>query len=158
MSDSSKKDRVTGVVKFFNYSRGYGFIKRKGDDHFVHVTNIRNGDVLLEDEEVQFKPVSGDDGLQAVEVERLDPPSMEKQSGVVKFFLKDKAYGFIDRPGMADVFFHETDVDSLPEGQKYPEEGCEAEFFVQEGRDGRSRAYRVTIVDSDEEEVDREDS
>jgi CspA family cold shock protein len=58
----------TGTVKFFNQSKGYGFITEDGSqkDHFVHVTGlideIREGDV------VEFELQQGKKGLNAVDV------------------------------------------------------------------------------------------
>ncbi len=36
-------DRETGIVKWFNNSKGFGFIEREeGDDVFVHFSSIRD--------------------------------------------------------------------------------------------------------------------
>ena len=57
-----------GTVKFFNESKGYGFITEEGveKDHFVHITGlideIREGDV------VEFDLKDGNNGLNAVNV------------------------------------------------------------------------------------------
>ncbi len=58
----------TGTVKFFNQSKGFGFITEEGSqkEHFVHVTGlideIREGDV------VEFELQQGKKGLNAVDV------------------------------------------------------------------------------------------
>ncbi|WP_088341769.1 cold-shock protein [Robiginitalea sediminis] len=58
----------SGTVKFFNESKGYGFITEDGSDkdHFVHVSGlideIREGDV------VEFELQRGKKGMNAVEV------------------------------------------------------------------------------------------
>jgi len=62
-----------GTVKWFNDSKGYGFISRpSGDDVFVHFTAIvGNGfRTLQEGEEVEFELKETDRGLQADKVVR----------------------------------------------------------------------------------------
>ena len=68
-------ERVTGVVKWFNGTKGYGFIAPDGgsEDVFVHYSSIqgeghRN---LDEGERVEFTIEQGDKGLQAANVVQL---------------------------------------------------------------------------------------
>lgn len=64
-------ERETGTVKWFNSSKGYGFIQRdKGDDVFVHFRAIRGeGYRSLEDgQRVEFTVNEGQKGLQAEDV------------------------------------------------------------------------------------------
>ncbi len=60
-----------GVVKWFNESKGYGFIQRaSGEDVFVHFSAIQ-GDgyrTLAEGAGVEFDVEQGPKGLQAVNV------------------------------------------------------------------------------------------
>ncbi len=58
----------TGIVKFFNESKGFGFIKENGTDkeHFVHVTGLI--DKINEGDEVEFELKEGRKGLNAVNV------------------------------------------------------------------------------------------
>jgi CspA family cold shock protein len=64
-----------GVVKWFNASKGYGFIERDetGKDVFVHFTGIlaEGYKTLREGQRVQFKIEEGKKGLQAVDVTEL---------------------------------------------------------------------------------------
>lgn len=63
-----------GTVKWFNNSKGYGFIAQEsGNDVFVHFSAIegQNGfKSLNEGEEVEFEVVQGPKGLQAANVRR----------------------------------------------------------------------------------------
>ncbi len=68
-------DRETGTVKWFNSSKGYGFIEREeGDDVFVHFSAISADGfrTLDEGQRVEFKVTQGDKGLQAEDVTILD--------------------------------------------------------------------------------------
>ncbi len=68
-------DRVTGTVKWFNASKGYGFISNdEGEDLFVHFSSIRdNGGyrTLEEGQEVEFTIGEGKKGPQAQDVVAL---------------------------------------------------------------------------------------
>lgn len=67
-------DREVGTVKWFNDTKGFGFITREsGDDVFVHFTSIRGeGYRTLDDgQQVEFEVVEGDKGLQAQDVVAL---------------------------------------------------------------------------------------
>ena len=64
-------ERETGTVKWFNDSKGYGFIEREqGEDIFVHFRAIRGeGYRTLEDgQSVEFTVTEGDKGPQAQDV------------------------------------------------------------------------------------------
>ena len=61
--------RLKGKVKWFNDKKGYGFIvKEDGKDVFVHINDINRGDILLENEEVEFELAPGKNGEKAVNV------------------------------------------------------------------------------------------
>ncbi len=64
----------TGTVKWFNSSKGFGFISRdEGDDVFVHFKSI-NGEgykSLDEGDQVQFEVEQGPKGLQANNVSKV---------------------------------------------------------------------------------------
>ena len=67
--------REQGVVKWFNDTKGFGFIQRNGgDDVFVHFRAIQ-GDghrSLRYGQRVEFSVVKGKKGFQAEEVQHLD--------------------------------------------------------------------------------------
>ena len=66
--------RYKGKVKWFNESKGYGFIQREeGADLFVHYTNIvgKGFRTLKENDEVEFEVNEGPKGLQAVNVSKV---------------------------------------------------------------------------------------
>jgi CspA family cold shock protein len=58
----------TGKVKFFNESKGFGFIKENESEKefFVHATGLI--DKIKEDDDVTFELVEGRKGLNAVDV------------------------------------------------------------------------------------------
>ena len=57
-----------GTVKFFNESKGFGFIVEEGNnsEHFVHVSGLI--DEIRENDEVEFELQEGRKGLNAVNV------------------------------------------------------------------------------------------
>jgi CspA family cold shock protein len=64
-------DKVTGTVKWFNSSKGFGFISREGgDDVFVHFQAIISEGyrTLQEGQKVEFTVTQGQKGPQAQEV------------------------------------------------------------------------------------------
>ncbi|MCU0370856.1 MAG: cold shock domain-containing protein [Bacteroidales bacterium] len=58
----------TGTVKFFNDSKGFGFIKDDASDkeYFVHVSGLK--DEIKENDKVSFELQEGRKGLNAVNV------------------------------------------------------------------------------------------
>jgi CspA family cold shock protein len=64
-------ERIVGTVKWFNATKGYGFIGRdSGDDVFVHFSAIQmEGYKRLEpNQRVEFSVEEGPKGLQAANV------------------------------------------------------------------------------------------
>ncbi len=69
----SRGAREQGVVKWFNYTKGFGFITRdSGDDIFVHFRSIRGEGEgkrgLREGQRVEFSVSKGEKGFQADDV------------------------------------------------------------------------------------------
>lgn len=60
---------MTGTVKFFNDSKGFGFITNQdtGKDIFVHVSNL-NGLEIKEGDQVEYEEAEGRKGMVAVNV------------------------------------------------------------------------------------------
>lgn len=61
----------TGLVKFFNESKGFGFIKMDdtGDEIFVHASGLV--DKIKQDDKVSFDVTEGKKGLNAVNVKKI---------------------------------------------------------------------------------------
>lgn len=70
--------RTTGTVKFFNHSKGFGFIEpdEGGKDVFVHVTALEAAGIRSLDEGDKVSFVMEDDqrgrGKKAGEIQRAD--------------------------------------------------------------------------------------
>jgi len=58
----------SGTIKFFNESKGYGFIKddNSEQEYFVHATGLK--DNVQKDDKVTFNLVDGKNGKNAVDV------------------------------------------------------------------------------------------
>lgn len=63
-------ERATGVIKFFNESKGFGFIKRDDGqgDVFIHSSALPSGSDVGEGDKVSFEIVSGPKGMKAERV------------------------------------------------------------------------------------------
>ncbi|MGD9030994.1 MAG: cold-shock protein [Anaerolineae bacterium] len=67
-------ERQSGTVKWFNDSKGFGFISREaGEDVFVHHSNIEGGGFrsLSENQQVEFDVEQSPKGLRAINVRAL---------------------------------------------------------------------------------------
>jgi CspA family cold shock protein len=62
---------MKGTVKFFNASKGFGFIAADdGKEYFVHQTALGEGVSLNENDAVEFDVEEGDRGPKAVNVKK----------------------------------------------------------------------------------------
>ena len=60
----------TGTVKWFDATKGFGFITpdESGKDFFVHLSGVEGGGPLAEGAKVEFDAEEGDRGPKAVNV------------------------------------------------------------------------------------------
>tara|TARA_Y100000034_G_scaffold119808_1_gene161963 strand:+ start:3439 stop:3636 length:198 start_codon:yes stop_codon:yes gene_type:complete len=62
-----------GTVKFFNETKGFGFIEGEdGKEYFVHTTGLEQGVRLNEGDKVSFEVVQGDRGPKAEKVRKIE--------------------------------------------------------------------------------------
>ena len=61
----------TGIVKFYNESKGYGFIVKdeSNQEVFVHQTGLV--DAIRQNDKVSFEEVEGRKGVNAVNVKKM---------------------------------------------------------------------------------------
>ena len=154
------EEREIGTVKWFNESRGYGFIERpNGVGIFVHRSAIRGEGfkTLREGQQVEYEITQGPKGFNAVDVvvvgensraETREAPVEnnrpgERETGIVKWFNEFKGYGFITRSQGGDAFFHLQDLRG--EGFQVPLAGDRVEYKVVQGQKGL-RAQDVVVV------------
>ena len=75
LDDKQKKERLNGTVKWFNDAKGYGFIKREGEekDIFVHFSAVKNSGLkyLKEGEQLTFEVEYSDKGPSAVNLQKI---------------------------------------------------------------------------------------
>lgn len=60
---------MNGTVKFYNESKGFGFITAEDEkEYFVHISGLADGVTLSEGDNVTFDVEQGDRGPKAVNV------------------------------------------------------------------------------------------
>lgn len=67
--------RKTGLVKWFNENKGYGFIQQESDgqDVFVHYSDVEGEGfrTLSEGEKVEYELIEGPKGFHATKVKKI---------------------------------------------------------------------------------------
>lgn len=66
-----------------------------------------------------------------------------RERGTVKFFNKDKGFGFIQREGFADTFVHVSDL--AASGIESLNEGDPVHFDIVAGKEGKPKAQNISI-------------
>ena len=88
LDDGQETKRLNGTVKWFNVSKGYGFIKRedKEKDVFVHSSAVENSGLkyLKKDEQLTFEVESSDKGPSAVNLQKTVAEVSHSHLKVVK--------------------------------------------------------------------------
>ena len=62
----------TGIIKFFNEAKGYGFVTddQTKEDFFVHVTGL-NGTQVQQNDRVEYETQEGRKGINAVNIRKM---------------------------------------------------------------------------------------
>jgi CspA family cold shock protein len=65
---------ATGIVKFFNTTKGFGFITPAdgSKDVFVHISGLVDGTTIAENDTVQYETEEGQKGINAINVSKID--------------------------------------------------------------------------------------
>ncbi|KAK8807048.1 hypothetical protein WA158_003807 [Blastocystis sp. Blastoise] len=121
-------ERITGQVKWYDATKGYGFIGREGEnDVFVHITAIWSEDVfprrpvLLAGETVEFYVAQSDKGVEAREVSLENGVAIPKRP-IRRFFKRSNR-----RQHKAEVAAEGTTAEAPKEETKPTEDGQQPE-------------------------------
>ena len=158
-----------GTVKWFNSTKGFGFIQPEDgtNDVFVHISAVEQAGLtdLADGQPLEFTLVDRGGRISATNL-RIDGEPMaverggggggaaggnagpqrqltgEKASGTVKFFNAMKGFGFIQRDdGQPDAFVHISAVERA--GMPTLNEGDRLEFELEVDRRGKYAAVNL---------------
>ena len=154
----------TGTVKWFNATKGYGFIGPDdgSSDVFVHVSAVEQVGLgtLGERQTITFATRSGRDGRPSAEDLSLAPTTDDdggddgeraphdaaRDTGTVKWFNTAKGYGFIEpEDGLRDVFVHANAVERAGLGTL--RERQRLSYELRPGRGSKSSAENLSAAD-----------
>jgi CspA family cold shock protein len=151
----------SGVVKFFNAQKGFGFIQRDdgGEDVFVHISSVERAGLegLAEGQQLKFTLVDRGGKVSASDLEvvgdviavaKREPAAPQREltgdkaTGTVKFFNAMKGFGFITRDdGQPDAFVHISAVERS--GMRELNEGDKLQFDIEVDRRGKYSAVNL---------------
>jgi len=152
-------DRYTGVVRWFDPEKGYGFITGDSEDIHVHYSGIQGEGyrILEEDQLVEYSIVDDDKEETAVNVVVLNEKTTQSSQGsdndivdgrryigVVKWFNPQKGYGFITGDS-GDIHVHYSDVRDFR--NHILEDGQQVEYSIGQGAKGPA-AVDVVVLGS----------
>ena len=73
---------MKGTVKFFNHTKGFGFITGEDKDYFVHHSALAEGVTIDEGDSVEFTPEESPKGARANDVKKTaSAPPKDSPSG-----------------------------------------------------------------------------
>lgn len=154
MTDKIETVKLSGHIKWFDDSRGYGFIVPDPEfsdqftsDVMLHVTCLRDYGETRADEGAQItcEAVLRDRGWQVVKIIDMERPQLsivqDAEEGlmfepvVVKWFNASKGFGFVNRPQDAeDIFVHIAAMRKV--GLDHLEPGMSLDVVIGEGKKG----------------------
>ncbi len=133
ISSDPESAPVTSRLKWFNSTKGFGFVVPDEDpcDAFIHITTLQDARIheLGEEAVLICSIVKGPKGALVTSVEKLVEPGkapepisyrlpgeegeeLHTMDGTVKWYKPDKGFGFIiPEDGQKDVFVHKTCLD-----------------------------------------------